>query len=180
MRKFLLLTVAGLVAVAVTASIALAAVTVKQLPTISFDGDTATVSGGNFSGLGNQDAVGVLTVDGIANYTCKNKGGNASPGQNPVDAGTGSSGPQSIHADKNGRATVPNIDATLIAPQTPSATEVGCGGSGAAEGGKWTVTLDSLEVTSAHFEVRWPGETGSLVLCRDYTPDGSATGTDCL
>jgi hypothetical protein len=167
--------VAVLVAAVMTAT-ALAAVTVKQLPTISFNGASATVSGGNFSGLGNTDAIGELTVDGIANYTCTNKGGNASPGQNPVDAGTGSSGPQSIHADKNGRATVPNITATVTAPPTPSAAEVGCGGSGAAEGGKWTVTLDSLQATSAHFEVTWSGQ---LVLCRDYTLGGSATGTAC-
>jgi hypothetical protein len=175
MRRISILVVALAAALVMTAT-ALAAVTVKQLPTISFDGDSATVSGGNFSGLGNTDAIGELTVDGIANYTCTNKGGNAAPGQNPVEAEPGSSGPQSIRADKNGRATVPNITATVQAPPTPSAADVGCGGGGAAEGGKWTVTLASLEVTSAHFEVT---HAGDLVLCRDYTPDGPATGTAC-
>jgi hypothetical protein len=174
MRKFVWLTVAALLAAAATSSIALAAVTVKQLPTISFNGASATVSGGNFSGLGNTDAIGTLTVQGLAFYTCTNPQGHASPGQNPVNAQGGSSGPQSIHADKNGRATVPNITATVTAPPTPTAAEVGCGGQGASD--KWTVTLDRLEVTSAHFEVTWSGQ---LVLCRDYTVGGPATGTAC-
>ncbi len=171
-----LVVVAVLVAAAVMTATALAAVTVKQLPTISFDGASATVSGGNFSGLGNTDAIGVLTVGGIANYVCTNKGGNASPGQNPVDAATGTSGPQPITADKNGRATVPDITATVTAPPTPSAVEVGCGGGGAAEGGKWTVTLTSLQATSAHFTVT---HAGVEVLCQNYTLGGSPTGTAC-
>jgi hypothetical protein len=164
---------AVLVAAVMTAT-ALAAVTVKQLPTISFNGASATVSGGNFSGLGNTDAIGTLTVQGIATYTCTNPQGHASPGQNPVQAQPGSSGPQSIHADKNGRATVPDITATVTAPPTPTAAEVGCGGGGASD--KWTVTLNGLQVTSAHFEVTWSGQ---LVFCRDYTPNGPATGTAC-
>jgi hypothetical protein len=167
MRRISILVVALAAAVVMTAT-ALAAVNVKQLPTISFSGSEATVSGGNFSGLGNTNAIGILTVDGIANFTCTNKGGNAAPGQNPVDAGTGSSGPQDIVADKNGRATVPNITAEVEEPTPPSAADVGCGGSGAAEGGKWTVTLTSLQATSAHFEVMWSGQLG-----------GPATGTAC-
>jgi hypothetical protein len=66
--------------------------------------------------------------------------------------------------------------ASVTAPPTPSAAEVGCGGSGAAEGGKWTVTLSSLQATSAQFIVTWSGEQ---VLCRNYTLDGPATGTAC-
>ena len=166
--------VAVLVGAVVMTSTALAAVTVKQLPTISFNGASATVSGGNFSGLGNTDAIGTLTVSGIATYTCTNPQGHASPGQNPVQAGQGSSGPVAIHADKNGRATVPDITASVTAPPTPTAEQVGCGGSGASD--KWTVTLNSLQATSAHFEVTWSGQ---LVLCRNYTLNGPATGTAC-
>lgn len=165
---------AVLIAAAVMTTTALAAVTVKQLPTISFNGASATVSGGNFSGLGNTDAIGTLTVEGIANYTCTNPQGKASPGQNPVEAQGGTSGPQSIHADKNGRATVPNITATVTAPPTPTAVEAGCGGNGAAQQEKWTVTLNGLQVTSAHFVVTWSGQQ---VLCRNYTQNG--TGTAC-
>ena len=173
MRRITLV-VAVLVAAVIMTGTALAAVTVKQLPTISFNGASATVSGGNFSGLGNTDAIGTLTVQGIATYTCTNPQGHASPGQNPVQAQPGSSGPQSIHADKNGRATVPNITATVTAPPTPTAAEVGCGGGGASD--KWTVTLNGLQVTSAHFVVTWSGQQ---VLCRNYTPDGPAAGTAC-
>jgi hypothetical protein len=178
MRKFLSLTAAVLVVGAFMTATALAAITVKQLPTISFNGNTATVSGGNFSGLGNTPLFGTLTVTGIANYTCTNSGGNASPGQNPVQAQPGSSGPVQLPTDKNGRATVPDITATLTAPPTPSATEVGCGGSGAAANGKWTVTISSLQVTAAHFVVT-QGNPGPVVFCRDYTPGGPATGTAC-
>ena len=173
MKKGGLLAVAALLAL-VLSSTALAAVTVKQLPTISFDGDSATVSGGNFSGLGNTDAIGELTVQGIATYICTNPQGHASPGQNPVEAQGGTSGPISIHADKNGRATVPPITAAVTPPPTPTAGEVGCGGQGAS--GKWSVTLDELLATSAHFVVTWSGQ---VVLCRNYTLDGPAEGTAC-
>jgi hypothetical protein len=167
-----LIVVAVLVAAAVMTATALAAVNVKQLPTADFTGASVTVSGGNFSGLGNTNAIGTLTVQGIANYICTNPQGHASPGQNPVAAGSGTSGPVPIVADKNGRATVPNITASVTAPPTPSAGEVGCGGQGASD--KWTVTLTSLQATSAHFEVTWSGQ---LVLCRNYTQDG--VGTAC-
>jgi hypothetical protein len=172
-RRILFFIAAAVGALTVTAA-AVAAVNVKQLPTISFSGASATVSGGNFSGLGNTDAIGILTVQGIATYTCTNPQGHASPGQNPVEAQPGSSGPQTIRAEKNGRATVPNITATVTAPPTPTAAEAGCGGQGASD--KWTVTLSGLQVTSAHFEVTWSGD---LVFCRNYTPDGPSTGTAC-
>ena len=74
MTKGVVFVVVALLALAVT-STALAAVTVKQLPTISFSGASATVSGGNFSGLGNIDAIGELTVEGLATYTCTNPQG---------------------------------------------------------------------------------------------------------
>jgi hypothetical protein len=169
---------AVLVAALVMTSTALAAITVKQLPTISFNGDSATVSGGNFSGLGNTPLYGNLTVTGIANYECQNPNGNPSPGQNPVQAQSGSSGPVQLPTDKNGRATVPNITATVSAPPTPSATEVGCGGGGAASQGKWTVVLTSLQATAAHFVVT-QGNPGPVVFCRNYTLNGPATGTAC-
>src|SRR5436189_6293229 len=93
MRKSLWVTGAALLAVAATSSIALAAVNVKSEPTASFSGASVTVTGGNFSGLGSTPAIANLTVTGEATYTCTNPQGHASPGQNPVPAEEGSSGP---------------------------------------------------------------------------------------
>src|SRR5256885_12707901 len=92
MRKSLWLAGAALLAVAATASIALAAVNVKSEPTASFSGASVSVTGGEFSGLGSTEAKAELTVTGSATYTCTNPQGHASPGQNPVPAEEGFSG----------------------------------------------------------------------------------------
>lgn len=173
MKKFLLLVVGAAVAVAITASIAMAAVTVKSLPTASFSGASVTVSGGNFSGLGSTPAFATVTASGQATYTCTNKGGNAAPGQNPVQAQGGSSGPVQLTSDHNGRSTIPQATATVTAPPTPSAQQVGCGGGGSTS---WMVTLNTLTATSAHLEIT---QGGSLIYCRNYTLGGPSIGTAC-
>jgi hypothetical protein len=165
--------VAVLVAATMTAT-ALAAVTVKSLPTASFSGASVTLTGGNFSGLGNTPAIANLTATGEATYTCTNQGGNAAPGQNPVPANPGSSGPFNLgNSDHNGRGTITNITATVTAPPTPTAQQVGCGGGGSTH---WKVTLNSLTATAAHLEIT---EGSTLVFCRNYTANGPATGTAC-
>ena len=158
---------------AATASTALAAVTVKAVPTASFSGASVTVSGGNFSGLGSTPAFATVTASGQATYTCTNKGGNAAPGQNPVQAQGGSSGPVQLTSDHNGRSTIPPATATVTAPPTPTAQQVGCGGGGSTS---WTVTLNTLTATGAHLEVT---QGGSLIFCRNYTLGGDPTGTAC-
>lgn len=164
---------AVLAAATITAT-ALAAVTVKSLPTASFSGASVTLTGGNFSGLGNTPAIANLTATGVATYTCTNQGGNAAPGQNPVPANPGSSGPFNLgNSDHNGRGTITNITARVTAPPTPTAQQVGCGGKGSTS---WTVTLNSLTATAAHLEIT---EGSTLVFCRNYTVDGPATGTAC-
>jgi hypothetical protein len=76
-KKSLLLIAAAVLAVAVTSSIAVGAVNVKTLPTATFSGATV------------------------------NPQGHASPGQNPVPANPGSSGPIDLgNADDNGRGTI--------------------------------------------------------------------------
>ena len=134
MRKSLLLILTAMLAVAVTASIALAAVNVKRFPTASFSGDTVTLTGGNFSGLGSVPAIAEFQATaGVATFTCFNPQGHPSPGQNPVPAQPGPVGTQDLgNADHNGRGTISNLSAHVNAPPTPSAQEVGCGGREAA------------------------------------------------
>jgi hypothetical protein len=172
-RSLLAVVVACLAAILLGATSALAAVTVKSQPTATFDGDSVTVSGGNFSGLGNIPAFGQVTVTGQANYNCTNPTGKVVPGQNPVEAQAGVSPLVQLSTSKNGRATIPPITATVEAPETPTAQEVGCGGTGNTQ---WTVVLTSLEATAAHLTVT---QDGNLVYCRDYTATGPATGTAC-
>ena len=93
MGKSVWLIGAALLATAALSSNALGAVNVKKLPTATFSGATVTVTGGEFSGLGNTEAFAELTVTGSATYTCRNPQGHPSPGQNPVEAQSGSSGP---------------------------------------------------------------------------------------
>lgn len=173
-RKFLWTTGAALLAVAATSSIALAAVNVKSLPKATFSGASVTVTGGNFSGLGSTPAIANLTATGTANYTCTNPQGHASPGQNPVPAKSGSSEPFNLgNSEHNGRGTISSITAAVTAPETPSAKEVGCGGTGSTQ---WKVTLDSLTANAAHLTIT---EGTTLVFCRDYALNGPATGTAC-
>jgi hypothetical protein len=174
MRKSVLLIVTALFAVAVTSSIALAAVNVKSLPTATFSGASVTLTGGNFSGLGSVPADATLTATGSATYTCTNPTGHASPGQNPVPAQPGTTSAGLGNADHNGRGTITNMTATVsgVVP-TPTAQQVGCGGKGSTQ---WTVTLNTLTATGAHLEIT---QGGSVIFCRDYTLGGPATGTAC-
>ena len=176
MRKSLWLILPAVLAVAVTSSVALAAVNVKTEPTATFSGASVTLTNGNFSGLGSVPAIGELTVTGEANYQCRNNGAsqNVVPGQNPVAAAPGSSGPIDLgNADHNGRGTVNGATASVTAPPTPSPQQVGCGGKGS---GNWTVELVSLQATAANFTVT---QDGTVVFCRNYTLGGPATGTPC-
>jgi hypothetical protein len=176
MRKSVWLIVAAVFAVAVTSTAALAAVTTKTYPEASFSGATVTLTDGNWSGLGNVPAIGTLTVTGEATYDCHNNGNpdNIVPGQNPVEAQSGSSGPVDLgNADHNGRGTIDNITASVTAPATPSSQDVGCGGKGS---GNWTVVLTGLTATAANFTVT---QDGVVVFCRNYTLGGPAIGTPC-
>jgi hypothetical protein len=61
-------------------------VNVKSLPTATFSGASVTVTGGNFSGLGNVPAIATLTVTGEATFTCFNPQGH--PNERVVEAYT--------------------------------------------------------------------------------------------
>src|SRR5262245_26175435 len=88
-----------------------AAVTWKAGPTVTFDGVTSATASGEASGLGNVPAIATLTVNGTVTYTCVNKGGNESPGQNPVPA-TGTGTQDLGNSDHNGRGVL-NVTASL-------------------------------------------------------------------
>jgi hypothetical protein len=166
------ITLAALTALVLTASLAFAAVNPKGgLPVADFSGASVTVSGGDFSGLGNIPAFATLTVNGIANYDCENPQGHRAPGQNPVEAQSGVSDPIQLTTSKNGRATIPPLTESVSAPATPTAQEVGCGGKGSTQ---WTVVLNSLVATSANVTITHDGD---VIFCRNYTGDG--TGTAC-
>ena len=174
MRKPLWAAVAALLAVAVMSSIALAAVNVKSLPIATFSGASVTVTGGNFSGLGNVPAIATLTVTGSATFTCFNPQGHPSPGQNPVPAQPGSTDQDLGNSDHNGRGTITNMTASVTAPSPPpSAQAVGCGGQGSTQ---WTVVLNTLTATDAHLVIT---QGGVIIFCRNYTLGGPATGTAC-
>lgn len=172
-RSVLLTLITCLAVIVLGAGSASAAVTVKSQPVADFNGASVTVSGGNFSGLGNIPAFGQVTATGQANYNCMNPSGKVVPGQNPVEAQAGTSPLVQLSTDKNGRATIPPITATVLAPPTPTAQQVGCGGTGNTQ---WTVILRSLVATAAHLVVT---QDGQQVYCRDYTVDGPRTGTSC-
>jgi hypothetical protein len=174
MRRLIIPFIAAFALLALTAGTAFGAVNPKGgLPTATFDGASVTVSGGEFSGLGNIPAFATLTVNGEATYICTNQGGNAAPGQNPVEAQSGVSDPTPLTTAKNGRSTVPPITESVAAPTTPTAQQVGCGGKGSTS---WDVTLDELTATSANLTIT---HDGSVIFCRDYVLGGSATGTPC-
>jgi len=172
-RSLLVALVAFVATLALGTATAVAAITVKTQPTASFSGDSVTVSGGNFSGLGNIPAFGQVTATGQANYDCTNPTGKVVPGQNPVQAQAGTSPLVQLSTDKNGRATIPPIKATITAPATPTAQQVGCGGTGNTQ---WTVVLRSLVATGAHLVVT---QDSQQVYCRDYTLGGPSIGVAC-
>jgi hypothetical protein len=162
-RGLLVALLAAIISLTFGLSTASAAVSVKQQPVAVFSGASVTVSGGNFSGLGNIPAYATVTVFGVANYKCTNPSGKFVPGQNPVAAQSGTSDPVQLTSTHNGRSTIPPITAWVTAPPLPTAQQVGCGGGGSTQ---WTVSLVSLVATSAHLDVT---QNGVLVYSRDYT-----------
>jgi hypothetical protein len=159
MRRIGISVAVALTAVAMIAGTALAALTFHQGPTVTFSGSTATATF-NVSGLGNDPATAQLLVNGTAQYTCSNKGGNAAPGQNPQPA-TGASPEVNLNdSQKNGRSSV-TVSATLSAPLHIGAKLAGC------PNGNWTATLSSLTVTSATLVIRYNGE---VIYSQTFTP----------
>jgi hypothetical protein len=159
MRRLGISSAVALLAVAMTAGTAFAALTFHSGPTVTFSGSSATASF-NVSGLGNDPATAQLFVNGTAEYTCTNRGGNAAPGQNPQPATGASPIVDLSNSDKNGRDTV-TVTATLTAPQNIPAKTAGCPGN------NWTATLSALTITSATLVISQNGET---IYSETFTP----------
>ena len=91
-----------------------------------------------------------------------------------MEAEEGSSGKVGLgNSEHNGRGTIETLEASVKAPPTPTAKQVGCGGTGST---KWKVTLDKLTATGGHLVIT---QKNKIVFCRNYTLGGSATGTAC-
>jgi hypothetical protein len=137
---------------AFTAGSVLAAVTWHSGPTVTFNGTTSVTASGDGSGFGNQPAVATLTVNATVQYTCVNKGGNASPGQNPVPETSGGSADLG-NADHNGRGTF-NFTVTFTPAETVSGKVAGC------PNGNWTgVNPVSNGITSATLTITQGSKT---------------------
>lgn len=116
-----------LTAIAVTAFTAgsvLAALNWVSGPTFVSNGNGSFTATGEATGLGNKPVIATIVVSGTVRYTCANKGGNQSPGQNPVAAT--SQGSQDLgNSDHNGRGVL-NLTVAFSPPATVSGNTAGC------------------------------------------------------
>jgi hypothetical protein len=152
MRRLSIPFATSLVALALSATSVLAAPTIHNLD-VDFNGTTVTATA-DVSGLGStKPATAQLIVNGTAEYTCTNGGGQFVPGQNPQPATTTSPIQDLGNTTNNGRGVV-NVSATLTAPQTINAKTAGC-----PNGKTWTATLNELVVTSATLILKQQGQT---------------------
>lgn len=152
MRRMVVSIAAVAMALALTGTAVFAAVTWHSGPTVTFNGTTSVTVTGDGSGFGNQPAVATLTVSASVTYTCQNKGGAQSPGQNPVAATT--SGSQDLgNGDHNGRGII-NLTVSFSPAATVPGKSIGC------PNGNWTgVNPVSGGITSATLTITQGGST---------------------
>jgi hypothetical protein len=177
MRKFGIIAVLSLMALAIAAVPALAApkttptsgvhFTNTGAPVCTITGTTVDCSA-ELAGLGGGDIVSSTTVSGFAVYTCQNRGGNQAPGQNRMLEGPTTT-PVTIPAGeiKNGRATVPGTS-TLTAAPTVSGAAAGC------PNGNWTGVNPQITITSVQFSA---SQGGVLLFSSTATNEAGLTGT---
>ncbi len=128
MRRIAFLMAAVGMALAISTTAVLAAVTWHSGPTFTQNGSGASstfTATGDGSGFGNQPAVATIVLSGTVWYTCVNKGGNAAQGQNPVEAKT--TGSQDLgNADHNGRGVLNLTVGPITAAATVGGKVAGC------------------------------------------------------
>ena len=145
----------ALLAVGLTASTALAALTFKSGPTVVFNTDGTVTATANISGLGNVPATATLVETGTALYQCTNKGNpsNIVQGQNPQPAQSVPGTQDLGNSQHNGRADLNVTTGPLTAAQNIDPRTAGCPGA------NWTATLKSLTVTGATLTITQGGAT---------------------
>jgi|SRR5688572_869586 len=130
MSRKIAVVLTALAALALTATVALGAITWHSGPTFSVNNDGTITATGDLSGLGNQPATATITQTVTAFYTCQNPGGNIAPGQEGVSVTSPDSDQQLT--SKNGRAQLNVTTNQVVVPQEVSGREAGC------PNGKWT------------------------------------------
>lgn len=150
-RKFLIGTTA-VATLALTASIALGAVTFHSGPDFTFNEETGEVTvTADMSGLGNQPAIASITQSVTAFYTCQNPGGNIAPGQKGLSF-TSDPVTQGLNTDKNGRDLI-DLTAPAIAPdETVGGKTAGC------PNGRWTGINPVISERSATLTITQRGQ----------------------
>lgn len=141
-----------LATLAITTSVALAAITWHSGPALVWNGDGSATATGNLSGLGNTPATATLQITSSFMYTCQNKGGNVAPGQTSVEV-VGAPGVQDLDTTtKNGRASLSVTAFPGVPPTTVSGSTAGC------PNGNWTgVNPVATGPASAHLMITQGG-----------------------
>jgi hypothetical protein len=171
MRRMLIALSVLVVAVAISATAALAASPHFKkggTPTCTFSGTTSipVTCTGTLAGLGNEDLNLHLSVSGFALYQCQNQGGNTAPGQNRVLVGPATSDTAiPASAIKNGNLTFTTNPATLTAAPTVSGAVAGCPNS------NWTGVNPTVTLTSITLDIFQPVTT-QIFHCTASDPNG--------
>ena len=125
------------------------------------------------AGLGGEDLLATVSVEGFAKYTCQNNGGQRAPGQNKVLTGPATTAtPIESDAIKNGNLTLVTDPTVLTAPATVTGAQAGCPNN------NWTGVNPTVTVTSIVLVIEQPVGT-RIFRCSASNPAG-LTGTVAL